>query len=64
MKRRYYITVVLEVCQGKGCIAGTHGLVTVVLDNPVAGREPDEHMRSYPPINQEATRMTFCYAAE
>ena len=64
MKRRYYIAVVLEVCQGKSYIAGTDGLVTVVLDNPVAGREPDEHMRSYPPINQEATRMMFCYAAE
>ena len=38
--------------------------MTVELDDPATGRESDEHMRSYPSINQEATRMTFCYAAE
>ena len=64
MKRRYYIAVVLEVCHGKGCIAGTHVLVTVELDDPATGRESDEIMRSYPSISQEATRMTFYYAAE
>ena len=35
---RDYITVAPEVCQGKGSIAGTRVLVTVVLNNLAAGR--------------------------
>ena len=35
---RDYITVAPEVCQGKGSIAGTRVLVTVVLNNLAVGR--------------------------
>ena len=37
---RDYITVALEVSQGKASIAGVCVLVTVVLDNLAAGRTP------------------------
>ena len=64
MRWQDYITVDPTVCQGRACMSGTRIMVSVVLDNLVAGLTPDEIVRSYPPLSREAVQAAIAYAAE
>jgi len=64
MRWQDYITVDPAVCHGRACIKGTRIMVSVVLDNLAAGLTPDEIMRSYPSLSQEAIQAALAYAAE
>jgi uncharacterized protein (DUF433 family) len=59
-----YITVDPAVCHGKACITGTRIMVSIVLDNLVAGLTPEEIMHSYPSLRREGIRAAIAYAAE
>ena len=59
-----YITVDPTICHGQACIKGTRIMVSVVLDNLVAGLSPDEIIQSYPSLTSEAIRAAMAYAAE
>jgi uncharacterized protein (DUF433 family) len=64
MNWRDHITVDPTVCHGKACIKGTRVLVSVILDNLVAGLTPDEIIRSYPSLSREAVQAAIAYAAD
>ena len=64
MKWMEYITVDPAVCHGKACIKGTRIMVSVVLDNLAAGLSPDEILKSYPSLTEEAIQAAMSYAAE
>ncbi len=57
------ISVKPEVCKGRACVAGTRIMVSVVLDNLAAGVNPDELIRSYPPLTREDIQACLAYAA-
>ena len=59
-----YITVDPTVCHGSACIKGTRVMVSVIMDNLVAGLTADEIVRSYPSLRREAVQATIAYAAE
>jgi uncharacterized protein (DUF433 family) len=59
-----YITVDPTVCHGNACIKGTSVMVSVVMDNLVAGLTIDEIVRSYPSLRREAVQAAIAYAAE
>jgi uncharacterized protein (DUF433 family) len=59
-----YITVDPTVCHGNACIKGTRVMVSVVMDNLVAGLTIDEIVRSYPSLRREAVQAAIAYAAE
>ena len=59
-----YITVDPIVCHGSACIKGARVMVSVVMDNLVAGLTVDEIVRSYPSLRHEAVQATIAYAAE
>jgi len=59
-----YITVDPAICHGRACIKGTRIMVSVVLDNLVAGLSPDEIIKSYPSLTPESIRAAMAYAAE
>ncbi len=61
---RDYITVDPLVCHGKACIKGTRIMVSVVLDNLVAGLSYEEVIESYPSLNRESVQAAIAYAAE
>ena len=62
MDWRDHITVDLEICHGKACIAGTRVLVTTVLDNLASGLDAEEITKSYPSVSGEAVRAAISYA--
>ncbi len=64
MNWQNYITVDPTICHGRACIKGTRIMVSVVLDNLVAGLGPDEIITSYPSLTPEAIRAAMAYAAE
>lgn len=64
MNWQNYITVDPAICHGSACIKGTRIMVSVVLDNLVAGLSPDEIIKSYPSLTPEAIRAAMAYAAE
>ncbi len=39
-------------------------MISVILDNLAAGLKPDEIVRSYPSINQEAIQAAIAHAAD
>lgn len=59
-----YITVDPAICHGQACIKGTRIMVSVVLDNLVAGLSSAEIVKSYPSLTPEAIRAAMAYAAE
>ena len=59
-----YITVDPLVCHGKACIKGTRIMVSVVLDNLVAGIDSEELLKSYPSSSKEGVQAAISYAAE
>jgi uncharacterized protein (DUF433 family) len=59
-----YITVDPAVCHGKACITGTRIMVSVVLDNLVAGLTPEDIVHSYPSLNRDAIQAAIAYATE
>ena len=64
MRWQDYITVDPTVCHGRACMSGTRIMVSVVLDNLVAGLTPDEIVRSYPSLSRESVQAAIAYAAE
>ena len=54
-----YITVDPTVCHGNACIKGTRVMVSVVMDNLVAGLTIDEIVRSYPSLRREAVQAAM-----
>ena len=64
MRWQDYVTVDPAVCHGRACIKGTRIMVSVVLDNLAAGLAPEEIIRSYPSLDQEAVQAAIAYAAE
>lgn len=64
MDWREHITVDPKVCHGKACFKGTRVMVSVVLDNLAAGLGPEEILRSYPSLTEEAIPAAIAYAAE
>jgi uncharacterized protein (DUF433 family) len=59
-----YITVDPAICHGRACIKGTRIMVSVVLDNLVAGLSIKEIITSYPSLTPEAIQAAMAYAAE
>lgn len=59
-----YITVDPAICHGQACIKGTRIMVSVVLDNLVAGLSVKEIISSYPSLTPEAIQAAIAYAAE
>lgn len=47
------ITANPSVCHGKACIKGTRIMVSVILDNLVAGQTPEQITASYPSLRAE-----------
>ena len=64
MNWREHITVDPAVCHGSACIKGTRVMVSVILDNLAVGLKPDEIVRSYPSIGEQAVQAAIAYAAE
>ncbi len=64
MNWQNYITVDPTICHGRACIKGTRIMVSVVLDNLVAGLSPAEIITSYPSLTPESIRAAMAYAAE
>lgn len=64
MKWQDYITVDPAICHGRACIKGTRIMVSVVLDNLVAGLSIKEIISSYPSLTPEAIQAAMAYAAE
>ena len=64
MNWRDHITVNPQVCHGSACIKGTRIMVSVILDNLVAGLTAEEIMNSYPSLNENAVQAAIAYAAE
>ncbi len=64
MNWQEWITVDQNVCHGQACIKGTRIMVSVVLDNLVAGLSVDEVLKSYPSLTKEAIRAAIAYASE
>ncbi len=64
MNWRNYITVDSSVCHGKACIKGTRIMVSVILDNLVAGLSREEIIKSYPSLSMESIQAAIAYAAE
>ena len=54
-----YITLDPTVCHGNACIKGTRVMVSVVMDNLVAGLTIDEIVRSYPSLRREAVQAAM-----
>ena len=54
-----YITVDPTVCHWNACIKGTRVMVSVVMDNLVAGLTIDEIVRSYPSLRREAVQAAM-----
>jgi uncharacterized protein (DUF433 family) len=67
MNWRGRITVDPLICLGKACIKGTRIMVSVILDNLVAGICEDEILKSYPslkPEKPEDIKAAIAYVAE
>lgn len=64
MTWRDRITVDPNVCHGKACIKGTRVMISVILDNLVAGTSREEILRSYPSLASEDIEASIAYAAE
>jgi uncharacterized protein (DUF433 family) len=64
MNWRDHITVNPQVCHGSACIKGTRIMVSVILDNLVAGLTAEEIMNSYPSLNENAVQAAIAYAAD
>ena len=56
------ISVNSNVCHGKAGIRGTRIMVSVVLDNLVAGLSAGEIVRSYPSLASEDVSAAMAYA--
>lgn len=59
-----HITVDPLICHGKACIKGTRIMVSVILDNLVAGFSYEDIIESYPSLNRESIKAAIAYAAE
>ena len=64
MNWRERISVDPSVCHGRACFRGTRVMVSVVLDNLVAGRGTEEILRSYPSLVADDVTSAMAYAAE
>lgn len=64
MDWRAYIATDAGICHGKPCIRGTRIMVSVVLDNLVAGLSTEEILREYPSLTPESIRAAVAYAAD
>ncbi len=64
MNWKNHISVDPNICHGKACIKGTRIMVSVVLDNLVAGLPPEEIIRTYPSLKPEAVQAAVAYAAD
>ncbi len=64
MPWRDYIATDPNICHGQACIRGTRIPVSVVLDNLAAGLAPEDILRSYPALTEDAIRAAMSYAAE
>ena len=62
--RQERITINPAVCHGKACIRGTRVMVSVILDNLVAGVTREEIIGSYPSIQAPDIQAALEYAAE
>lgn len=58
------ISVDPAICHGRACIRGTRVMVSVVLDNIVAGTSRSEILRSYPSLSEADIDAALAYAAE
>ena len=59
-----HISVDPNICHGKACIRGTRVMVSVILDNLVAGLTTAEIVRSYPSIGPDDVAAAMAYAAD
>ena len=59
---RERITMDPHVCHGRACIKGTRVMVSVVLDNPAEGVEPEEILEklSYPETGKHPGGAGIC----
>ena len=58
-----YISVDPNICHGQACIADTRVMVTVILDNLVAGLTAGEIAENYPSVSTDAVKAALHYAA-
>ncbi len=59
-----HIIVDPNLCHGKACVRGTRVMVSVILDNLAAGLRPEEILKDYPSLSQEAILAAVAYAAD
>lgn len=59
-----YITTDPDICHGRACIQGTRIMVSVILDNLVAGLSQSEILTSYPSLQEHHIQATIAYAAD
>lgn len=64
MDWRDYITVDLEACHGRPCIAGAQVPMITVLDNRAVGLDAEAMIQSYPSPTRESVQAAVSYAAE
>ena len=58
------ISVDLNICHGKACIAGTRIMVSINLDNLAAGEAVAAILKSYLTLKAEDVQAALQYAAE
>jgi uncharacterized protein (DUF433 family) len=59
MNWQAYITVDPAICHGRACIKGTRIMVSVVLDNLVAGLSSAEIVKSYPSLTRKRSKRLW-----
>lgn len=56
------ISINMNVCHGKPCIAGTRIMVSVVLDYLTAGEGVEAILKEYPSLKAEDIQAAMAYA--
>jgi uncharacterized protein (DUF433 family) len=60
---RQYVVSDPSICGGQPTIRGTRVTLRVVLGALAAGKTPEEVMRHYPSLTEEAVRAVIAFAA-
>ncbi len=64
MNWRERISVDPNICHGKACIKGTRIMVSMILDNLVAGETTERILQGYPTLQLENIQAALFYVAD
>jgi uncharacterized protein (DUF433 family) len=64
MNWQNYITADPVVCEGKACFKDTHLMVSEILGKLATGATPNDILKSYPALSQEAIQASLAFVAE